>query len=270
MLMAALDRRDWGEKTFLLLLCVYLPAVLIVSVQQYRARRHTAELELELAEQALRDPLTGLFNRRFLGILMEKEAAVAEASCHMQDRRKPMSALAVGLLLVDIDDFKAVNDVHGHATGDTVLREIGETLKRGLRASDEVVRWGGEEFVVVLRLPWEDRAQASLIAHRLLSAVRKHAFRVGEGVELRCTVSIGYASHPLSDRLPKLLPWATTLHLADSALYLAKNEGRDRAVGATAGPELEARAAEAPALIASGFATAVQAGVLQVIRSEPK
>lgn len=264
----ALDRRGWGETTFLLLLCIYLPAVLMVSVQQYRVRRRTAELEIELGEQALRDALTGLFNRRFFGILLDKEAAVAENSCHMQDRRKPMRATALGLLVVDIDHFKAVNDTHGHAAGDLVLREVGAVLKSCLRQCDEAVRWGGEEFVAVLRLPWDDREQVSLVAGRILDAVRNRVFQPGGGVDLRCTVSIGFATHPLSSRQPTLLPWAATLQVADAALFLAKKEGRDRVVGAAAGPELDARAADAPALIASGLAAATDAGVLRIVRGE--
>jgi diguanylate cyclase (GGDEF)-like protein len=267
MVMVALDHRGWGERTFLLLLCAYLPAVLLVSVQQSRVRRRTAELEIELRELALRDPLTGLFNRRFGAVLLDKESAVAQNSCHMQNRRKPMTASVLGLLMVDIDHFKAINDGHGHAAGDAVLRQIGAVLKSSLRPCDEVLRWGGEEFVVVLRLPWEDRERVSLVAGRLLSAIRGRMFQFGGG-ELRCTASIGFALHPLSDKLPNLLPWDATLQLADSALYLAKNEGRDRVVGAVAGPALEARSAEAPALFASGLGSAAQAGLLRVMRGE--
>jgi diguanylate cyclase (GGDEF)-like protein len=268
MIMAALDRRGWGEKTLFLLLCAYLPAMLLVAAQQYRVRYRTAELGIDLAEHALRDPLTGLFNRRFFGVLLDKEAAVAENSCHMQDRRKPSRAVALGLLVIDIDHFKAVNDTHGHAAGDMVLREIGAVLLGSLRRSDEVVRWGGEEFVVVLRLPWEDRHQVSLIAERFLAAVRNHVTRVEGVAELACTVSIGFALHPLSNRLPNLLSWEASLELADGALYLAKSEGRDRAVGVIAGPELEARAAEAAALLANGITPSADAGVLRVVRGQ--
>jgi diguanylate cyclase (GGDEF)-like protein len=263
--MAALDRRGWGERTFLLLLIIYLPAVLVVSVQQYRVRRRAAELELQLSEQALRDALTGLFNRRFLGILLDKEAAVAENACHMRDRRKPATGTALALLLIDIDHFKAVNDTHGHGAGDQVLREVAAVLQSCVRPCDEVVRWGGEEFLVILRLAWEDREYVDLVAERLLRALRSHVFRIGAMVELRCTASIGSALHPLSSSLPTLLPWGGTLGLADAALYLAKHGGRDRAVRIVAGPQLEARVAAAPALIASGVPSAVAAGVLQVI-----
>ena len=260
--MAALDQRLWGERTLLVLLCVYLPAVLVVSIQQSRVRRRANELELALREEALVDPLTGLFNRRYLQVLVDKEAAVAESSCRMKERRNPARAVVLGILVIDLDHFKRVNDVHGHDAGDDVLREIGPLLKRTVRTCDEIFRWGGEEFVAILRLPEQDRHEIATIAQRMLLTVRRHRFRHGTSAELSCTISVGFVCHPISSAAPGLLPWEASIRLADACLYIAKREGRDRAVGVSAGPRMDARLQDAAKLTGGNLREAAAAEVV--------
>ncbi len=264
--MTALDDRGWGEKTLLALLCVYLPTVTAISLQQARLRRHAIVLELELTDQALRDPLTGLFNRRFFGVLLDKEAAAAESSCVFQDRRKPLRVVALGLLVIDLDHFKRVNDEHGHDAGDLVLKEVGALIARSIRKCDEAVRWGGEEFAVVLRVPWEDRHQVELVVNRILSTLRKQEFRLAGGKVLKQTASIGWTLHPLSDRNPTVMSWEASLRLADQALYIAKVEGRDRSVGVLGGPELTSNPDGLAETLVGSLASAEKAGLIRVVR----
>jgi diguanylate cyclase (GGDEF)-like protein len=178
----------------------------------------TRELEVayERIEQAsLTDPLTKLRNRRFLDQTIA--AVLALASRGQGD---------LVLLLADLDHFKSVNDTYGHAAGDAVLVQLAEILQSTFRASDHIVRWGGEEFLVIVR--FVDRARASELAEKLRASVASHAFTLADGTILHRTCSIGFASWPASHPLS----WERVIDLADAALYAAKRNGRDACVGA--------------------------------------
>jgi diguanylate cyclase (GGDEF)-like protein len=155
------------------------------------------------------------------------------------EQARGTGAFEGALLLVDIDHFKHVNDGHGHAAGDLVLCEVARRLNEAVRSDDLVVRWGGEEFLVLaLKVP---AAQAEALAERVLRLVGDTPVTV-QGLPVQVTVSIGYARFPLP---PNVLPvaWEQAINLADMALYTAKNQGRNRAVGIVA-----AQAPEAPEL----------------------
>jgi two-component system cell cycle response regulator len=132
------------------------------------------------------------------------------------------SGKALGLLLVDIDHFKSVNDTHGHAVGDEVLRAVANRLSRHLRGFDTVARWGGEEFVVVM--PEANLQVASSVAERLRRKVASGPVAVSNGAaELTVTVSIGVAvTGPGTETMDNLL------RAADEAMYAAKRGGRNR------------------------------------------
>jgi diguanylate cyclase (GGDEF)-like protein len=172
-----------------------------------------AALQAELQEQALRDPLTGLLNRRALQQRFD--------DC---TRRDGPQRLPLALVLLDVDHFKSVNDRHGHATGDTVLRELGAALQAGLRAGDMVFRFGGEEFALLL--PGADAAGAV----RRVTALREHLnAQPLPSVPEPITFSAGVTAWPAGgDTLDALL------RAADAAMYRAKAEGRDRVVAAKA------------------------------------
>jgi diguanylate cyclase (GGDEF)-like protein len=181
----------------------------------YRRVRRTNHLLVasnrELSLQSERDPLTGLANRRHFQAVMAAEPTVFEAS----------------VLLLDIDHFKAVNDRHGHSAGDSVLVEVAERLRATLRADDLIVRWGGEEFLIVARERSADGVDA--LSEKLLGVLADTPFAV-PGRHITVTASIGYASFPIRpERLPVSVERA--IKLADSALYLAKARGRNRACG---------------------------------------
>jgi len=159
------------------------------------------------------DPLTNVLNRRFLPSVIGREILIAT---------RERSTFSV--LLLDIDHFKAINDQHGHAGGDQVLRQFAEVVHQSCRSSDFVFSYGGEEFLVVLVDTARDAAL--LVAEKLGAEIRRHAFMIPEVGALRITASIGVAAfdgHP---------DYAYLIDRADKALYQAKQSGRDRSVAA--------------------------------------
>ena len=175
-----------------------------------RGRQDRERLQVEAA----RDPLTGLLNRRALQAQAARLFAEAAAS-----------GRSVALLLLDLDHFKAINDTHGHAAGDAVLRGVADVFVREIRHDDLACRWGGEEMLAVLKDC--DLASAEERATRLRAATAASPLDAVPG--LRVTASIGVSAFPEHgpglDELTKR---------ADKALHLAKRYGRDRVVCALA------------------------------------
>ena len=169
-------------------------------------------LEAELRTQATTDALTGLPNRRHFLRELERELS------RMQ--RHPEHIAAV--LMVDLDNFKRINDIHGHATGDLVLRAFAELLNGLTRTSDKVGRLGGEEFSLLL--PDTSLEQGCQMAHRLCNSAAAMCVPTGQG-DLHFTISIGVAMLEATDSSVD-----SVLARADMALYEAKNTGRNRAV----------------------------------------
>jgi diguanylate cyclase (GGDEF)-like protein len=166
--------------------------------------------ETRLHELACTDPLTQLRNRRFMMEVAQHEAAV------FQRGGRPLS-----LLLGDIDHFKRVNDLHGHAVGDGVLRAIARVLRDGVREVDHVARWGGEEFLVLL--PGTELDEAQQVADRLREAVGELAEIEGRG-GLSLSITLGLAELEPGESIEQ------ALRRADQALYEGKQAGRNRVV----------------------------------------
>ena len=164
---------------------------------------------------AVRDGLTGLYNRRAFNELLV--TAIAN-----EDRRE---GGRFGLVLVDLDHFKQLNDTYGHPAGDAALRSIARLLAQHLRKGDQAARYGGEEFVVIL--PGSDEKRAAQAAERLRSAIEKHRL-VFEGARIPLAASFGVAVWPADGREPESLLAST-----DRALYAAKEAGRNRVMTAS-------------------------------------
>lgn len=173
-------------------------------------RRHPDAQAIEtLRREAFLDPLTGLHNRRYLDERLQST---------LRDRC-PENPLTV--MLIDIDDFKAINDQIGHQAGDRVLQSVSMAIASTLRSTDTVGRYGGDEFVSVL--PDSDLPQAYDLAER----VRTRVSEIGGGSTLaHPSVSVGLAEFPVDG-----IDAAALLRAADAAMYRAKREGRNRVVG---------------------------------------
>jgi diguanylate cyclase (GGDEF)-like protein/PAS domain S-box-containing protein len=169
------------------------------------------ELQVQLREQAIRDPLTGMYNRRYLDDALQAEIARA-----IRDRA-PLS-----LMMIDIDHFKRVNDLHGHQAGDEVLKMLAGILRSEARRSDVACRYGGEEFVLLLPKMNLESAQARAEHWRRMFAETDIPVESGT---LRCTLSVGIAIFPEHGGSAEEL-----LRNSDRALYLAKALGRNRVV----------------------------------------
>ncbi len=168
-----------------------------------------------LRQLALRDALTGLGNRSAIEAAAERELA-----------RSKRAKSALGVLLLDVDHFKKVNDRLGHAAGDLALREVAMALRGALRREDELGRYGGEEFLAVL--PGASEDDLAIVAERLRAAVA-HRVITWNGKRVEVTISIGGSSVASAEST-----WEAALDRADEAMYAAKAEGRDRFVLRTA------------------------------------
>ena len=182
---------------------------------QIKRQRYAVELRQSVTNTlalAVTDELTGLYNRRYfdrhLSLMLEK--------AQEQDRD-------MAVMLIDMDFFKSVNDTHGHDTGDAVLREFADRLRRNIRGVDLACRFGGEEFVVLM--PDTDWRQAQGVAERVRQAVAEKGFVTGNARPLALTVSVGLALNESDTDTPEVM-----LKRADVALYRAKREGRNRVV----------------------------------------
>ena len=170
-----------------------------------------------LRKQSSRDPLTELYNRRFM-----------EESLYRELRRAAREEGTVGVLMIDLDRFKELNDAFGHAAGDAALRAIGKILEGAVRGGDIAARFGGEEFVVVL--PNASLADTERRAEALREAVKGLATPSSGGLFPPVTMSVGVAAYPDHGQTSEEI-----LAAADRALYTAKAEGRDRVAVADLG-----------------------------------
>lgn len=166
-----------------------------------------------LRNQTLKDPLTQCYNRRFLDDYISQYEPLAK-------RNKS----EIGLLLLDLDLFKVVNDEYGHPTGDQMLKEIVIVIRDQIRESDLLIRFGGEEFLIIL-LEVKNSGSSEQVAEKIRGAVERHHFRLADGIVLQKTVSIGVAVFPEDgDSINQ------TIKFADVALYEAKQTGRNKVV----------------------------------------
>lgn len=180
---------------------------------QVRKKRYLDALRARLdqsMELAVTDQLTGLHNRRYMRVQLESYV-----------KRANMGGAPVSILLCDIDHFKKINDIHGHAAGDDVLREFGRRLRENIRPMDLACRYGGEEFVVIM--PETTQAHAQEAGERIRQIIAETTFPIARGDELKVSMSGGVSTIiPSEDTMDALLK------RADDALYRAKSAGRNK------------------------------------------
>jgi diguanylate cyclase (GGDEF)-like protein len=194
------------------------------NIEQYKGVQHLVYV----------DDATGLYNTRYLNYILDREIA------HSQATHKSFA-----VLFIDCDKFKGINDSHGHLVGTKLLHELGEELKKYVRRTDTVFRYGGDEFVAVLA-PC-DLATAKVVAERIRNGVEHRSFIAEEGLNLHFTVSIGVALFPDHADSKKSI-----IEAADHAMYDAKRTTRNSVTIAEAGtvlkrPGLPAKAPKAKA-----------------------
>lgn len=226
----------------------------------------TRELEasnLSLKEQSLTDSLTGLRNRRYLDSTIQKDLALVERQHDQLNYEKEATVgdpnIDMLFLMVDVDHFKWVNDTLGHAAGDAILEQLARVLKSATRGSDTVIRWGGEEFLVVAKQT--RRQDATVLAERVRKAVAGYRFELPGGGFLRRTCSIGFAPYPLDGISSDRMNWEQAVELADQCMYRAKERGRNRWIGLMPADTLQPNAnlpnLDLMSLVEAGFAAMV-------------
>jgi diguanylate cyclase len=222
----------WVEVTHATIAVILMSSISVLSLQLGALRgllqRQKAELQRAVEQNerlATTDELTGLVNRRRMGVILELER-----------ERQRRGGKCMSVALIDIDFFKRVNDVHGHAAGDTVLREFAKLATATIRLGDTVARWGGEEFLIVM--PATSTEEACLAIERLRQAFSGLRFPTIDAA-MRATFSAGIATHLDLETVQELVD------RADQNMYAAKTAGRDRVFGG----DTKASAEAAPAVL---------------------
>ena len=199
----------------------------LIFFKHYRLNEELKRTNNVLQEASLTDPLTCLRNRRYFLETIEGDVDhVLRSYADNHDQR----TRDLIFYLIDADNFKEVNDRYGHDVGDRVLIEMARRISTAIRHSDVLVRWGGEEFLILSR--YTDRGEAKTLSARVLAAVSDTPFALTNPDETICrTCSIGWAAFPWFSEHPEIVNYEKVLNFADRALGEAKRAGKNRAVG---------------------------------------
>lgn len=200
-------------------------------------RKANDELETvnaKLVEASVTDSLTGLKNRRYLDTVIEDRITAVDRRCN-EHKVPPSSHIAFDIsprmffMMIDLDGFKEINDRHGHHAGDQALIQVSGVLQSCCRPTDLLIRWGGDEFLIVGECG-ADRAVEKL-AENIRMRLADTQYALGGGHVGRMSGSIGYALYPFAPLTPELMSWEKVATLADHAAYVAKRNGRNAWVG---------------------------------------
>jgi diguanylate cyclase (GGDEF)-like protein len=208
------------------------------------------------------DPLTDLYNRRYISAVIKADVAKVQrvyrdAGPETRDNQDLV------FLMVDLDHFSLINEYYGSQVGDQILVTVAKVLRRVVRESDAVIRWGGEEFLVVARNT--TRTKASEMAERIRAGVASQSVETAKGEVLRWTCSVGFAAYPFQVADSTWLGWDRVVELTDACLEVAKKSGRNAWVGVQSKRDLE-RARHGPR-IPRELGRLVDEGVLEVLSS---
>jgi len=231
-----------------LLLAILLAIVLIFFIIKIRLNTLNKQKEIlekqvlerteELKYLSITDPLTDLKNRRYLEEKIKEDIGVIQR--HIYDNLKSEKVdktPILGVFILDIDHFKKVNDHYGHKAGDIVIVDIARVLIDMLRHSDTIVRWGGEEFLIIT---WQkEKSNSFELAERIRKKIESYKFEIDENTTIQRTISVGFAHFPFIPNNTKQITWTHVVSLADSALYIAKNNGRNLSVGIECGKNIK-------------------------------
>lgn len=202
--------------------------------KEHSLRWHSLELQrknLELQEISFTDSLTGVWNRRYLEEIVTAEAEQVLRNyqrAHGVDIRS-LDHRDLVFMMVDVDFFKQVNDQYGHPAGDRLLQLVAGRLAGIVRKSDVLVRWGGEEFLIMNRST--DPSGTPAFCSRILEVISSEPFDLGHGIAVKKTCSVGWAPYPWARDAFEAICAEEVIALADTALYRAKALGRNRSVG---------------------------------------
>lgn len=218
-------------KNFRLLLTLSTIVVMgvLVWIKQFLLDKELARVHQELREDSLTDLLTGARNRRFLTSTIETDVRQAIRAYFPHATAGAKRNRDLIFYVVDADSFKDVNDRYGHDVGDKLLVEMAGRISSAIRHSDALIRWGGDEFLVVSRN--SNRHEAATLANRVLRNVAREPFDLIPGTPIFQSCSIGWAVFPWYVNDPGAVGYSDVLRLADCALYEAKQAGKNQAVG---------------------------------------
>ena len=188
-----------------------------------RKNKQLRELNNALQESSLSDPLTGLRNRRFVFEEISRDLdAIHRRVSNERDGVDSSDIAELVFMMIDLDNFKPINDTYGHSAGDTMLIELRDVLLGICRRSDFVIRWGGDEFVVIAKQTRS--AEAEALAERIRISIADHNFKLSDGQLVRTTCSIGFVSYPLFRAQADDSNLDQIISLADGLMYEAKKE----------------------------------------------
>jgi diguanylate cyclase (GGDEF)-like protein len=257
---------------------IIIAGIVLISFrwQQHRFRKQAHQLEnlvsartLELAmanadleRLSVTDPLTGMKNRRFVEFsIVEDLARVRRSYEFIQGEWRSITeeSSCINFLLIDIDHFKGVNDQYGHPAGDQVLRQMGSLFSSMVRESDTIVRWGGEEFLIIARNPKGN--DLSIMAERILKKVESTPFAVNDQMAISLTCSIGFSSWPFFKTDPDAIGWEDVIGIADHGLYMSKKCGRNTWFGIFSQADYRGKI---PATLINDLAMAEKQGIIRI------
>ncbi len=226
----------WYRRTWAIAIFIVAGLMLVWMGVQWRLRALRARgVELErlvaIKTEALQvaantDPLTGLWNRHRFGQWLRSELADIHLRAAVSAPQDPVDLIVCG---IDLDHFKRVNDQHGHAAGDAILKAVAARLQSIKRPNDLIFRFGGEEFVYIGALRHRDDGRE--LAETIVREIAQVRVELEDGVLLEPTASVGWSGYPFYRERPDLFGLDFVLGIADRALYVAKQEGRNRACG---------------------------------------
>ena len=207
-------------------------------IAERNAELETAIHELEIA--SITDALTGLRNRRFLYDYIEQEIKkIAALNAHLSPSRRRLAGIDLSpslfFLMIDLDGFKAINDEHGHHSGDMALHQVCDILRSCCDKSEQIIRWGGDEFLIVGQQ--NSRLVMERFAEQIRERLAEHQYQIGGGHIGQLSGSIGFAMYPFIAGHPETLTWEQVIGIADQASYIAKNTQRNAWVGIYSTPK---------------------------------